>query len=336
MAYEDITDPQKAAAIVVTLGIERASKIYQFLTEEEVEKLTVAVAQLGNVGPEDTENILEEFYKEGMAQKAVTEGGVEYARSVLAKAFGDEAASQLLNKVSKSLKVRAFAFLNKYDDKIVFTLLHKERPQTIALILSYMDSDRVARLIALLPESTRIQVVEAVAKMDSVSPDAIKIIENEVQVKLSAVMTTDFTQIGGVDYIADVMNYMDRSNEKYILDELGRKDIELAEEIRKKMFVFEDIMLMDPTAIQRFLRDVDSKDLVLAIKGTNQDVANVIFANMSSRMVETVKSELEFATNVKRTEVEEAQQRIVGLIRSLEESGQLTISKGGKGDDIIA
>lgn len=336
MAYEDITDPQKAAAIVVTLGIERASKIYQFLTEEEVEKLTVAVAQLGNVGPEDTECILEEFYKEGMAQKAVTEGGVEYARSVLAKAFGDDAASQLLNKVSKSLKVRAFAFLNKYDDKIVFTLLHKERPQTIALILSYMDSDRVARLIALLPESTRIQVVEAVAKMDSVSPDAIKIIENEVQVKLSAVMTTDFTQIGGVDYIADVMNFMDRSNEKYILDELGRKDIELAEEIRKKMFVFEDVMLMDPTAIQRFLRDVDSKDLVLAIKGTSQDVANVIFANMSSRMVETVKSELEFATNVKRTEVEEAQQRIVGLIRSLEESGQLTISKGGKGDDIIA
>ncbi|MFI3173630.1 MAG: flagellar motor switch protein FliG [Bacillota bacterium] len=335
MALEDIKPEQKAATVIVSLGIEKASKIYQYLSEDEIERLTLEVAKLGNLSSEDTEAILEEFHRSCMTHKMVTEGGMEYARSVLEKAFGEDMAASLLNKVSKSLKVRAFSFLGKYDDKILFTLLQAERPQTIALILSYVESDRAARLIGELPEVTRIQVVEAVAKMDSVSPEAIKLIEHEVEKKLSAVMTTDYTKIGGIDYIADVMNYMDRANEKYILDELGRKDIELAEEIRKKMFVFEDIMKMDPMAIQRFIRDVDSKDMVLAIKGSIPEVSNVIFANMSSRMVETVQSELEFATNIKRTDVEAAQQRIVGLIRSLEESGELVISKGG-GDDVIA
>ena len=334
MAIDDIKSAQKAAAVVISLGVERASKIYQYLSEDELERLTVEVAKLGNVSSGDTEIILDEFYKNCMTQKVVTEGGMEYARNVLEKAFGEDAASSLLNRVSKSLKTRAFAFLRKYDDKIVFTLLQGERPQTIALILSYVDSDRCAKIIAQLPEEERIKVVEAVARMDSVLPEAIKIIESEVEKKLSAVMTTDYTKIGGIDYIADVMNYMDRSNEKYILDALSAKDITLAEEIRKKMFVFEDIMGMDPIAIQRFIRDVDSKDLVLAIKGSKPEVANVIYANMSTRMVETVQSELEFTTNVRVTEVEAAQQRIVALIRKLEESGQLVLSKGGK-DDII-
>lgn len=329
-----ITPEQKAAAIVVSLGVEKASQVYKYLTEEEIEKLTIEVAKLGYLPPEATEDVLDEFYKNCMTQKVVTEGGMEYARSVLEKAFGEDAASTLLGKVEKTLKARVFSFLSKYDDKTVFSLLHNERPQVIALVLSYLDSDRAARIIAELPEERRIIVVEAIARMDSAAPEAMKIVEREIENKLSAVMTTDYTKIGGIDYIADVMNYIDRGNEKYIFDELGKKDAELVDEIRKKMFVFEDITSMDNMSIQRFIREIDQKDLVYALKGSNEEVSNVIFANMSTRMTEAIKSELEITTNIRVKDVEEAQQRIVGIIRSLEEAGQLVISKGGK-DDII-
>ncbi|MCI1931032.1 MAG: flagellar motor switch protein FliG [Clostridia bacterium] len=330
-----ITPEQKAAAIVVSLGVENASKIYKYLTEDEIERITVEVAKLGYLSPETTESVLDEFYKNCMTQKVVTEGGMEYAKSVLEKAFGEDVASNLLGKVAKSLKARAFAFLSKYDDKTIFSLLHNERPQVIALVLSYIDSDRAAKIIAELPEKMRISVVESVARMDSAAPEAMKIVESEIENKLSSVMTTDYTKIGGIDYIAEVMNYIDRSNEKYIFDELSKKDAGLVEEIRKKMFVFEDIVNMDNMSIQRFIREIDQKDLVYALKGANEEVANVIFSNMSTRMTEAIKSELEITTNVRVRDVEEAQQRIVGVIRSLEEKGQLVISKG-KDDDIIA
>jgi len=330
-----IAPEQKAAAIIVSLGVEKASQIYKYLSEDEIEKLTIEVAKLGYLPPEATENVLDEFYKNCMTQKVVTEGGMEYARSVLEKAFGEDTAASLLGKVEKTLKARVFAFLSKYDDKTVFSLLHNERPQVIALVLSYMDSDRAARIIAELPEKGRLNVVEAIARMDSAAPEAMKIVEREIENKLSAVMTTDYTKIGGIDYIADVMNYIDRGNEKFIFDELGKKDAELVDEIRKKMFVFEDIVGMDNMSIQRFIREIDQKDLVYALKGSNEEVSNVIFANMSSRMTEAIKSELEITSNVRVKDVEEAQQRIVGTIRALEEAGQLVISKGGK-DDIIA
>ncbi len=336
MARENsLSSEQKAAAIIISLGVEKASKIYKYLSEEEIEKLTIEVAKLGYLPPEATENVLDEFYKNCLTQKVVTEGGMEYAKSVLEKAFGAEAATTLLGKVEKTLKARVFSFLSRYDDKTVFSLLHNERPQTIALVLSYVDSDRAARIIAELPEERRITVVEAIARMDSAAPEAMKIVEREIENKLSSVMTTDYTKIGGIDYIAEVMNYIDRGNEKYIFDELSKKDAELVDEIRKKMFVFEDIVGMDNISIQRFIREIDQKDLVYALKGSNNEVSNVIFANMSTRMAEAIKSELEITANIRVTDVEEAQQRIVGIIRVLEESGQIVVSKGGK-DDIIA
>ena len=331
----NISSEQKAAAIVVSLGVEKASQVYKYLTEDEIEKLTIEVAKLGYLPSDETEKVLDEFYKSCMTQKVVTEGGMEYARSVLEKAFGQDMAENLLGKVSKSLKVRVFSFLSKYDDKTIFSLLHNERAQTIALVLSYMDSDRAARIIAELSEKRKLHVVEAIARMDSASPEAMKIVEKEIENKLSAVMTTDYTKIGGIDYIADVMNYVDRGNEKYIFDELGKKDAELVDEIRKKMFVFEDIVGMDNMSIQRFVRDADQKDIVFSLKGATPEVSTVIFANMSTRMAEAIQSELEITSNVRVKEVEEAQQRIVALIRKLEESGQLVTSKGGK-DDIIA
>lgn len=330
-----LTTPQKAAAVVISLGADKASKIYKYLSEDDLETLTLEVAKLKSLTAEQTESALDDFYKLCLTQKVITDGGLEYAKSVLEKAFGLQMATSLLERITKSLKTRAFDFIRKTDSKHLQAIIQHERPQTIALILSYARADQASAIIGELPKAKRIKVVECIAKMDSATPETIKTVENVLEKKFASVLSVDFTQIGGVDYIADVMNNMDRANEKFIFDELSKSDAKLADEIRKKMFVFEDITILDNRSIQKFLREVDSHDLVYALKGANQEVSDLIFGNMSSRMAETVRADLEYATNVRMRDVEEAQQRIVAIIRRLEDEGELVISKGGK-DDIIA
>lgn len=336
MATElNIAPEQKAAALVIALGTDKASKLYKFLSDEDVEKLTLEVAKLGHLEAEQTEAVLDDFYKMCLTRKVVTDGGLEYARAVLEKAYGENTASELLQKVAKYLKNRNFDFIEKADTKNLFSVLQHERAQTIALVLSYVESSKAAALIAELPDQKRIQVVKCIAKMDSASPDAIKIVEAQLRNRFDNILTTDFTSVGGIDYVADVMNHMDRSNEKYIFDEMGKDDPELAEDIRKKMFVFEDILGMDNRSIQRFIRDCDMKDLVYALKGAGEDILKAFYSNMSSRMAESVKSDLEVTINVKLRDVEEAQSRIVSIIRKLDEQGELVIGKGGGKDEII-
>lgn len=335
MADGKITTQQKAAAVIVALGADNASKIYKYLKEDEVEQLTFEVARLSQIPAEDLEKILDNFYQVCLTQKVVTEGGVEYARDVLEKAFGAQMATSLLDRVTKSLRTKAFEFIRKADYKNIIAIIQNEHPQTIAMILSYARADQAADIIAELPKDIRMEVVERIATMDRTSPDIVKIVESNLEQKFASLMSLDFTEFGGVNYIADIMNNMDRANEKFIFDELTRKDAELCEEIRKRMFVFEDITTLDDMSIQRFLREVDSKDLVFALKGANQEVANCIFRNMSTRSSESVKSDLEYTHNVRLRDVEEAQQRIVGVIRRLESEGELVIMKGGK-DDVIA
>ena len=239
MAEADkLTQEQKAAAVIVSLGVDKASKLYKHLGQEDLERLTVEIARLGHIEAETTETVLDEFYKECLTQKVVTDGGIEYARTVLEKAFGEETANTLLQKVSKSLKVMPFAFLSKTNSKNLFSILQHERPQTIALVLSYVEPTQAADVIVMLPDEMKLRVVTNIAKMDSASPEAIKLVEAEMQKKFSTILTTDFTHVGGVDYIAEVMNNMDRSNEKSIFEGLNREDEELSAEIRKKMFVF--------------------------------------------------------------------------------------------------
>lgn len=329
-----LSSGQKAAAVIAALGADKAAKVYKYLTEEEVEKLTLEVARLGHLEASQTEVVLDDFYKTCLTQKVVTDGGLEYARAVLEKTYGESAASELLHKVTKYMKNRSFDFIRKTDTKNLFSVLQHERPQTIALILSYVDTGQAADLIAELPEALRLKVVESIARMESASPEAIKIVESEISRKFDTILTTDFTTIGGIDYIADVMNHMDRSNEKYIFDEMGKDDPLLAETIRKKMFVFEDIIGMNDRAIQRFIRECDMKDIVYALKNASQEMLALFFSNMSNRMAETVQSDLEVTVNVRLRDVEEAQQRIVATIRKLDEEGELVIGKGGK-DEII-
>ena len=331
----ELTGAQKAAAVVVSLGADKASLIYQYLEPSDLETLTLEVARLGMLNSQQTEEVLNEFYQNCMTQKAVTEGGLEYARTVLEKAFGVATATSLLEKVTKSLKNREFAFLDKADVKSLYAALQNERPQTMALVLSYVDPSKAAGVIEQLPSERQVRVVEAIATMESASPAAIKIIEAEMEKKFSSILTTSNVKVGGIDYVAGIMNNLDRSSEKAIFDRLGVDNEELAEEIRKRMFVFEDIVTMDDRSVQRFVRDCDPRDLVLALKNANGDVSNKLFMNMSARMAETIRDDLEITTNVRMKDVEDAQQRIVGIIRDLEEKGEIVILKGGK-DDIIA
>jgi len=331
----DLTPEQKAATVVVSLGVDKASKVYKYLSEDEIEKLTLEVAKLGHVEAEQTEAILDEFYKTCLTQKVVTDGGLEYARTVLEKAFGESTANSLLQKVTQSLKSRSFGFIRKSDVKNLLSVLQHERAQIIALVLSYTNEEMAAQIISELAPEKRMQVVESIARMESASPEGIKIVEEEIKKRFSGILTTDYTSVGGVDYIANVMNHIDRSNEKLIFDELGRKDAELADTIRKKMFVFEDIITMDNRSIQRFIRECDMRDMVYALKNANEQITSVIFSNMSTRMKESIQSDMEVTVNVRLKDVEEAQQRIVGIIRRLEEEGELIINKGGKDDVIV-
>ena len=318
----ELTPPQKAAAVIVSLGADKASGLYQYMEPEDIEALTLEVARLGMLDSEQTEAVLTEFYQNCMTSKAVTEGGLEYARAVL-------------EKVTKSLKTREFAFLDKADVKSLYSALQNERPQTVALVLSYVDPDKAAGVIEQLEPRRQIRVVEAIATMESASPTAIKTIEAEMERKFSSIITQSNVKVGGIDYVAGIMNNLDRSSEKSIFDGLSAHNADLAEEIRKRMFVFEDIITMDDRSVQRFVRDCDPRDLVLALKTANAEVANKLFTNMSARMAESIRDDLEVTTNVRMKDVEDAQQRIVGVIRDLEERNEIIIMKGGK-DDIIA
>ncbi len=331
----DISAIQKVATIITAVGAEKAAGVYKFLNEDDVEKVSLEVAKLPFMEISLVDSILAEFYELCLTQKVITEGGVAYAKDVLEKAFGADLASNLMDKISKSLKVKAFDFMRKADAKNLLAIVQNEHPQTIALILSHVRSDQASKVLSELPKEKRVDVVERIAKMDTASPEVIKSIESTLEKKFASVISMDSTEVGGINYIADVLNSVDRSTEKVIFDELSIRDPELVIAIRQKMFVFEDIIGLDDTSIQRFIRDVDTKDMAIAIKGSSQEVVAVLYSNMPQRMQETIKSDIEYLHNVRMRDVEEAQQRIVAIIRRLEEEGEIVIGKGG-GDEIIA
>ena len=330
-----LTGPQKAAAVVVSLGADKASQLYKYMDPEDVETLTLEVARLGYLDSDMTEGVLTDFYEMCLTNKAITEGGLEYAKTVLEKAFGEQTAAQLLEKVEKSMKNRQFAFLDKADAKSLFSALQYERPQTVALVLSYVSPAKSASVVEQMDPAKQVKVVEYMAKMESPSPSTMKIIETEMNRRFSTIVSSKNVKVGGVDFVASLMNNIDRTSEKSIFDGLSAYNQELADEIRKRMFVFEDLVGMDDRSVQRFLRDCDPKDIVLSLKATTEEVANKLLSNMSTRMAQNIKDDLEITTNVRMKDVEEAQQRIVDVIRKLEEQNEIIIIKGGK-DDIIA
>ncbi|MCX7614253.1 MAG: flagellar motor switch protein FliG [Clostridiales bacterium] len=329
------TPKKKAAAVILSLGVDYASQIYKYLREDEIEQLTMEIAMLQDLTAERMEEALDEFYNLCLAQKFVTEGGIEYAREVLNKAMGPQGANNLIERVTKSLKTRAFDFLRKADPKHLVSFIQNEHPQTIALILSYLSPAQSSAIISDLPRELQVDVASRIATMDRTSPEIVKDVERALEKKFSSVVPMDFAEIGGVKYMAEILNSVDRGTEKYILEEMSKHEPKLTEEIRRRMFIFEDIASLDSMAIQRFLRDVDTKDLLIALKGTSEEISNVFYANMSSRMSEMMKEDAQYLHGIRMVDVEEAQQKLVSVVRKLEESGEIFVSRGGK-DEIIA
>lgn len=331
----ELTPLQKAAIVITSIGADNAAFVYKRLSDEEVEQITYEIACLPYLDIATVDAVLNEFYELCLTQKVITEGGVDYARSVLERAYGPDVAAKLMEKVSKSMQTKAFEFVRKSDYKNLLAIIQNENPQTIALVLSYVKSEQASAVLQELPKEKRVEVVERIAKMESASPETIKAIEGTLERKFAAVVSMDLAEVGGVNFVADILNKVDRGTEKYIFDELSSRDPVLVDEIKKKMFVFEDILGLDSMSIQRFIRDVETKDLAVAIKGSNAEVAAILYANMPQRMQESIQQEIEYLHNVRMRDVDEAQQRIVGIIRHLEEEGELVIGKSGE-DEIIA
>ena len=325
---------QKAAILLITLGPERSADIFRHLKEEEIEELTLEIANTRSVSPQVKEDVLNEFYQVCLAQQYIAEGGIGYAKELLDKALGNEKAQEVITKLTASLQVRPFEFVRKTDPSQLLNFIQDEHPQTIAMILSYLTSAQASMVLGALAPEKQADVARRIAMMDRTSPDVIKEVERVLERRLSSLVNQDYTIVGGVDKIVEILNIVDRSTEKHIMESLEIEEPELADEIRKKMFVFEDILLLDDRAIQRVLRDVDNNDLAIALKNANEEVQGVIFKNLSKRLAAMIKEDMDYMGPVRMKDVEEAQQKIVGIIRRLEDAGEIVISRGG-GDEIV-
>ena len=329
-----ITGLQKAAILLISLGPERSAGIFKHLKEDEIEELTLEIANTRSVTPQVKDQIIDEFYEVCLAQQYIAEGGITYAKELLDKALGSEKAMEVIGKLTASLQVKPFEFVRKTDATQLLNFIQDEHPQTIALILSYLAPGQAALIISALAPDRQADVAKRIATMDRTSPDVIKEVEKVLEAKLANLVNQDYTVIGGVDAVVEILNTVDRGTEKHIMETLEIEEPELADEIRKKMFVFEDILLLDDRAIQRVLRDVDNNDLEIALKAANEQVQTAIFNNLSKRLATMIKEDMEFMGPVRMKDVEEAQQKIVNIIRKLEDAGEIVISRGG-GDEIV-
>ena len=331
---EQFSGVQKAAILLIALGPEKSATIFKRLKEDEIEELTLEIANTRSVDPQTKEAVLNEFYQVCLAQQYIAEGGIGYAKELLEKALGDDRAQDVISRLTASLQVRPFEFVRKTDPSQLLNFIQDEHPQTIAMILSYLSPTQASLVLGALPLEKQSDVARRIATMDRTSPDVIKEVERVLERKLASLVNQDYTIVGGVDAIVAILNSVDRGTEKHIMETLEIEEPELADEIRKKMFVFEDILLLNDRAIQRVLRDVENSDLAVALKSTNEEVQNVIFKNLSTRLAAMIKEDIEFMGPVRMKDVEEAQQKIVGVIRKLEAAGEIVISRGG-GDDIV-
>lgn len=329
-----LTGKQKAAILLISLGPDVSAQVYKHLSEEEIEKLSLEISSVKKVDTEMKEEIIEQFHQIAIAQDYITQGGIGYAKTVLEKAFGKPEASAIINRLTSSLQVRPFDFARKADPQQVLNFIQGEHPQTIALVLSYLDSEQAGQILSELPQDVQGDIARRIATMDSTSPEIISQVERVLETNLSSSLTEDYTETGGIQAVVEVLNGVDRSTERTILDALETQDPELADEIKKRMFVFEDIVILDNRAIQRVIREVENDDLRLALKVASEEVKEIIFTNMSQRMADTFREEMEYMGPVRLRDVEEAQTRIVTAIRRLEDIGEIVIARGG-GDDII-
>lgn len=330
----ELSGKQKAAILLISLGPDVAAQVFKHLKEDEIEKLTLEIANQRKVTQESKDKVLVEFHQMALAKEYISSGGIDYAREIIEKALGQEKAMMIINRLTSSLQIRPFDFARKTDPAQLLNFIQNEHPQTIALIMAYLQPDQAGTILSALPPDRQVDVAKRIALMDRTSPDVIKDVERILERKLSSLVTQDFTAAGGVDAIVEVLNRVDRTTERTIIENLEIQNPELAEEIKKRMFVFEDIVLLDDRSLQLVLREIDSKDLALALKASSSEVADKVYKNMSKRAAEMLREEIQYMGPVRIRDVEEAQQKVVNVIRRLEESGEIIVSRG-KGDEII-
>ena len=334
MAESGYSGVRKASVLLLTLGTEKASRILKHMSDEDIERLTLELAKLEKVNDNEKKSVLTEFVTNFRAREFMASGGIEYARDMLEKAVGVEKALEILERLTSNLQVKPFDFLKKTDPMQLVNVLQNEHPQTIALILCYLLPKQAAQVIGSLPEGLKAEVVKRIAMLDKANPEVVREVERVLERKVSTFVTQDFAQVGGLDTVVEFMNSLDRTTEKEILDKLSETDPELSEEIRRHMFVFEDVVKLDDRSMQMVLREVDTKDLSRALKGASEEILNKIVSNLSKRAGQLLKEEIEFLGPLRVVDVEEAQQKIVNVIRRLEESGEIFIALGG-GEELI-
>jgi flagellar motor switch protein FliG len=330
----ELTNKQKAAILLISLGPEVSSQIFKHLKEDEMEKLTLEIANQRKVTQEQKEKVLTEFHQMLVANDYISSGGLDYAREVLEKALGADKALSIINRLTSSLQIRPFDFARKTDPAQLLNFIQNEHPQTIALVMAYLQPEQSGSILSSLPPDRQVDVAKRIATMDRTSPDVLKDVERILERKLSSMASQDFTAAGGVDSIVEILNRVDRATERTIMENLEVQNPELAEEIKRRMFVFEDIVLLDDRSLQMVLREIESKDLALALKASSTEVGAKIYKNMSKRAADMLREEIEFMGPVRIRDVEESQQKIVNVIRRLEDSGEIVVSRG-KGDEII-
>ncbi|MCR4790951.1 MAG: flagellar motor switch protein FliG [Treponemataceae bacterium] len=332
---KNLNGRQKAAIFLVSLGSELSSEIFKHLREDEIESLTFEIARLETVDSEVKDAILEEFQEMMAAQNFITSGGIDYARELLEKSLGSQKAIDIINRLTSSLQVRPFDFIRRTDPTHLLNFIQQEHPQTIALILAYLEANKASVILQNLEPGIQSDVARRIATMDRTSPDVLREVERVLEKKLSTLSSEDYTIAGGVGSIVEILNLVDRSSEKSIIESLEEEDAELAEEIKKRMFVFEDIVMLDDRAIQRVLREVDTQELSKALKSVDAEVQDKVFKNMSKRAASMLKEEMEFMGPVRLKDVEEAQQKIVAAIRRLEDSGEIVVARGGEEEMVV-
>lgn len=336
MAKEKLTGIQKSALLFITLGPEASANILKRLPESEIQKITYEIANISSVTSEQRHKILEEFLEMNKAKDYLVEGGIDYARELLSKALGPQRAGEILSKIAEASQInRPFAIARKADAQQLLNVINYEHPQTIALILCYLQADKAAQIISELPEEIQSEVALRIATMNTTSPAVIKEIEKVLDEKLSNIVRTETTTLGGIDTLVGILNQVDRTTEKHITESLEEENYELAEKIKSSMFVFEDIITLDDVAIQRILREVENKELALALKGASEEVAEAIYRNQSKRAAASLKEDIEYLGPVRLTDVEKAQQQIVAIIRRLDDAQEIVISRGGEDALII-
>jgi flagellar motor switch protein FliG len=327
--------PTKAAIVMVALGPEASSQIFKNLEEGEVERLSTEIARLDNISHEKREAVLEEFHTMAIAHQYVTQGGLDYAREILEAALGPRKAKEILEKVQQTIRTTGFNLLENVDPKQLVNFIQKEHPQTIALLLAHMEPKNAAPVISSLPQELQVDVATRIATMESISPDTLDQVEEVLVSQIKSLFGGDVSEIGGIKAVAEMLNCVDRGAEKNILGNLERENPELATEIKNLMFVFEDVLLLDDRSMQRVLKEVDTKDLSMALKGASEELQEKFFHNMSSRAAEMIREEMEYMGPIRLKDVEEVQQRIVDVIRRLEEEGEIIISGRGGEEDIV-